>query len=85
MAGFAFLKSESFAIISSVILGIGIVVIFKPMCKSSECIIQKAPSIDEITKTTYDIKGKCYQFHTKSVDCPTNGVIEPFQVRAERA
>lgn len=85
MAAFAFLKTESFAIISSIILGMGLIVIFKPMCKTTECVVQKAPSIEEVTKTTYDIKGKCYQFQTKTVDCPTSGVIEPFQVRAARA
>ena len=77
---FAFLKSKSFHIIGSFIIGFGLVAVFRNQCKGAECLIQKAPSVDEVIKTTYQIGHKCYQFKTESTACKDSGVIEPFQV-----
>ena len=79
---FDFLKSKTFHIIGSFIVGFGIVAIFRKQCEGSECLIQKAPPPDEVTKTTYQIGQKCYQFKTESATCTDSGVIEPFQVDA---
>jgi len=78
---FEFLKSDGFNYIGSAILGIGIIIIFKPICTSKECVIQKAPPVNEVTKKTYQIAGKCYQFKTSEIKCPDRGIIEPFQSR----
>ena len=77
---FEFLKSESFNIVGSMILGIGIMAVLKPVCKSG-CEIHKAPSVDEVTKTTYQIGTKCVQFKTTQSTCPEHGAIESFQIR----
>jgi hypothetical protein len=63
------------------ILGIGIMAVFKPKCKD-ECEIRKAPPIDDVVKTTYQIGTKCYQFKTKETVCPEKGVIESFVIAA---
>ena len=75
---FEFLKSDAFNIIGSLILGIGLVAVLKPVCKGDNCIIQKAPSVDEVVKSTYQLANKCYQFKTTPIACPERGVIEPF-------
>jgi hypothetical protein len=77
---FEFLKSKTFHIIGSFIVGFGIVAVFRTQCKEKDCIIQKAPPVDEVTKSTYQIGKKCYQFKTESSACKDSGVIEPFQV-----
>jgi hypothetical protein len=77
---FAFLKSESFKIIGSAVLGIGIIAALKPICHGPSCIIQKAPPPNEITQSTYQLASKCYQFKTTQIQCPERGVIEPFYV-----
>jgi len=83
MGFFEFLKSESFKIMGSTILGIGVMAVLKPGCRSTDCRIQKAPPVEEVTKTTYQIGQTCYQFQTQQMECPKQGVIEPFsrQVR----
>jgi len=72
------LKTEKFAILFSFIIGFGLIAIMIPICKGDECFIQKAPSVEEIKKSTYKIGSKCYQFKADTVQCPVNGVIEAF-------
>ena len=76
---FEFVKSETYSIVFSVILGMGIMAVLKPTCTTDECIIKKAPSQEEVTSATYQIGSKCYNFKTNTVDCPGTGVIEPFR------
>jgi hypothetical protein len=76
----AFLKTETYSIAFSVIIGIGIVAVFIPACRNNECAVKKAPSVDEVVKTTYHIRDKCYKFKTSNIECPVKGVIEPFEV-----
>jgi hypothetical protein len=75
---FKIMKSESFKMIGSAVLGIGIMAAIKPMCRTKDCKIQKAPPLEEIMKSTYQIGQKCYKFKTTPVDCPATGSIEPF-------
>jgi hypothetical protein len=77
---FEFLKSEAFNIVGSMIIGIGIMAVFKPACKEN-CEIRKAPAVEEVVNTTYQIGTKCYQFKTTETVCPETGVIESFQVQ----
>jgi hypothetical protein len=74
-----FLKSETFKIVGSAIIGIGIMAVLKPVCQSNDCRVLKAPPVEEITKSTYQIGQKCYKFETSNKDCPKEGVIEPFK------
>ena len=76
---FGFLKSESFNMIFSGLLGLGIMVTFKPGCRGGECSIQRAPPVDEIRTSTYQMGDGCYKFHSEVIECPKEGVIEPFE------
>jgi hypothetical protein len=78
---FEFLQSKSFNAVFSFILGLGIIALLKPICHGPSCIVQKAPSVEEVTKSTYQLGSKCFQFATEPVDCPKEGVIEAFQTR----
>ena len=76
------LKTEKFAIFFSFMVGFGIIAITIPPCKGDECFIKKAPSVDEMKKTTYRIGSKCYQFKSESLECsnvPTKSIIEAFK------
>ena len=75
---FEFLKSDGFKMVGSAIIGIGLMAALKPVCKGSNCVIQKAPPVDEVVKSTYQLGQKCYQFKTTQIQCPERGVIEPF-------
>jgi hypothetical protein len=78
MGLFDFIKSDGFKVAGSAILGIGVMAVLKPGCRSGECRILKAPPLEEVTKSTYQIGQKCYKFETTQIECPKLGVIEPF-------
>jgi len=72
------LKSETFSYLFSILLGLAIAAILRPVCTSSECLGYKQPPPKEIESSTYKLKDKCYKFVSEDVDCPEKGVIEPF-------
>jgi hypothetical protein len=75
---FEVLKTKKFATAFSFILGFSIVVFLIPVCTGDQCFIKKAPSPEEMKKTTYRLGKKCYQFRPDVVQCPTKGAIESF-------
>ena len=75
---FRFLKTERFHQIFSFLVGFGLIALFKPMCKGDDCTTKKAPSVEEIEKTTYQIGSKCYRFKSGPIECRSEGVVEPF-------
>ena len=64
---FEFLKTKNFHMLFSFLLGIFIVIIWKPVCKNDDCIKHELPDVNEINNSTYQIGNKCYQFRTNSV------------------
>ena len=75
---FEVLKTEKFSTVFSFIIGFSFIAFVIPACKGDECYIKKAPSADEMKKTTYRIGKKCYQFRPDVVQCPSKGAIESF-------
>ena len=76
---FEFLKTESFNVIFSFVLGLGCIALLKPVCEGVDCRIQKAPPYEEVKTSTYQMGADCYQFHAEPIACPNKGVIEPFE------
>jgi hypothetical protein len=76
---FKFFETPQFHFFFSFIIGVAIMSLFRPLCKGNDCQIIKAPPPTEVEKTTYKIGNKCYQFKTNTTECPTTGVIEPFE------
>jgi hypothetical protein len=56
----------------SFILGIGLASLFRKICNDRNCIVFKAPPMDEVTKNTYAHGDKCYTFKEKMVKCNPN-------------
>jgi hypothetical protein len=75
---FEFVKQKSFHTIASFIIGLGIAAILRPTCPTGVCTVFKAPSIDEVTSTTYQLGSRCYQFRSETTECAASGVVEPF-------
>jgi len=65
---FEFLKTKKFHMIFSFLLGIFIVIIFRPVCDGGECIKHELPNVNDINVTTYQIGTKCYQFKSVPVN-----------------
>jgi hypothetical protein len=75
-----------FNIMFSFLLGVGIIAIFRPMCKdengkSVDCITKKAPPVSEWNDAVYRVGAKCYEYKTSIVECPKDkkDYIEAFQ------
>ncbi len=75
-----FLKSKQFNTIFSFLLGLGLAAILRPACKGDQCITLKAPPLKEFQGSTYQVGSKCYQFSVETLDCPSKGIIEAFQI-----
>jgi hypothetical protein len=73
------LKNPNFNIIFSIVLGMALVFIAKPMCTGAGCKpIEKAPPVKEMDNKVYRYGEKCYKYKSKVVECPKSGVIESF-------
>ena len=64
---FDFLKTKNFHILFSFLVGIFIVIIWKPVCKNDDCIKHELPNVNEVNTSTYQIGSTCYQFRIHSV------------------
>lgn len=78
---FEFLKSKTFNIAFSFIIGLGIMAVLRPICHGNTCLIEKAPPLHEVETSTYQLGSKCYQFRSTPIECPTSGFVEPFYVK----
>ncbi len=63
----------------SFILGMGLASLFRKMCNDRNCLIFKAPPLNEVTENTYTYGDKCYTFKEKLTTCdPTNKDVIQF-------
>jgi len=53
----------------SFILGIGLASLFRKICTDRNCLIFKAPPLEEVTKNTYAYGNKCYTFKEQLTKC----------------
>ena len=63
------LHSSKGRIIISIILGLGLASLFRRVCNDRNCMVFKAPSLEEVTNNTYAYNNKCYNFKSKSMKC----------------
>lgn len=76
-----FLKRESFKTAANFLVALAIMTLFVRKCTGGDCEQKRAAPIEQMTKPTWQIGTKCYQFTTETASCPDTGVIEAFQVR----
>ena len=75
------LKSKQFNVIFSVLLGLGLAAILRPVCKGDQCLMMKAPPVHEVESSTYQLGSRCFQFKVDSRECSKAGkVIEAFSL-----
>jgi hypothetical protein len=53
----------------SFILGIGLASLFRKVCNDRNCIVFKAPALEEVTSNIYEYNNKCYSFKEHAVKC----------------
>jgi hypothetical protein len=80
MGVLSFLKDKKFDLFFSFVVGIGIICILRPMCSGADCNVMKAPTEKDFDKYVYRMgSGKCYEFKTEIVECPSSGAVEAFR------
>jgi len=62
----------------SIVLGLGLATLFRKVCKGRNCMVFKAPPLNDIETSTYKQNGKCYQFTYETVSCDTKKSIIEF-------
>jgi len=75
---YKFVKSNTGKYIMSIILGIGLASVFRSACKGKNCVIYKAPPLEEVDDKIYKFDGKCYKFERASTKCNKNKQIVNF-------
>lgn len=61
--------SEGGRMVVSVILAMGLAMLFRRVCHGKHCIVLKVPPMDEIAANAYDLEGDCYKYHPVAVKC----------------
>jgi hypothetical protein len=70
-----FFESNTGKYLLSIILGLGLASLFRSVCKGKNCLIYKAPPLEEINNKIYKHDDKCYKFNPVSVKCNTEKTI----------
>ena len=73
-----FVHSEIGRYLMSIILGLGLATFFRKMCNGKNCVISKAPPLEEIDDKIYKFDGKCYKLEKNAEKCTKEKVIVSF-------
>jgi hypothetical protein len=73
-----FVHSETGRNIMSILLGLGLATLFRQMCNGKNCIVTKAPPLEEIDDKIYKFDGKCYKLEKNAETCNTKKKIVSF-------
>lgn len=75
------LDRPEFNVFFSLLLGIGIVAIVRPLCKGNDCVVNKSPPVKEWDGTVYRIGKDCFEFTANTVQCTGKDEIESFKLQ----
>jgi len=67
-----FVHLKSGKIIMSILLGFGLATLFREACKGKNCVLFRAPKLEDIEDKVFKQDGKCYKFTPENVTCDKN-------------
>jgi len=62
----------------SIILGLGLATLFRKSCENDNCVVFKAPNINELTGKPYKFNNDCYNYKFNSASCDSKKRIVSF-------
>jgi hypothetical protein len=68
------LNNPAAAIAMSFILGLGLAIMFRPMCKDGVCKVVHGPKPASMNGHVYPFGDKCYLYSTRAVECGPEAV-----------
>lgn len=74
-----FLHTERGRIIMSILLGFGLASLFRTVCKDKNCLIFRAPPLDEIKDKIYKNNDKCVKYVPVATKCSLNAKMVTFE------
>jgi hypothetical protein len=66
------LHTQSGRYLMSILLGFGLATLFRETCKGKNCIVFKAPPLDEVEGNIFEFNNKCYTYDYKAEKCSNN-------------
>ena len=72
-----FFENKSGRVLLSIILGLGVASLFRKVCKDKNCMIFKAPPLEEIKDKVFKHDNKCYKYEMESATCDKSKKIIP--------
>ena len=67
-----FVHTETGRIIMSLLLGFGLASLFRTICKNKDCLIFRAPPLEQFKDKIYKSNGKCVKYTPVSTKCSIN-------------
>jgi hypothetical protein len=70
-----FFESKTGKVMFSIILGFGLSTLFRAACKGKNCVIHKAPPLEEVDGKIFKHGDKCYQYTSTATKCDASKQI----------
>jgi len=64
-----FIQTGAGRVLMSIILGVGLATLFKVSCKDKNCLLMKAPALEQLNDKIYKVDDKCYTFKSNPIKC----------------
>jgi hypothetical protein len=71
------LHTQSGKYLMSILLGFGLATLFRVTCKGKNCLLFKAPPLEEVEDKIFKFNDKCYTYHYKMESCNSKKRIVP--------
>lgn len=65
-----FLQSDRGAMVTSILLGLGLATMFRLSCVGDSCVVMRAPDFADLKTSIYEMDGKCFQYTPTATACP---------------
>ena len=69
-----FIHSSTSRVIIGIIMGLGLSSLFRKTCHGRNCMVFKAPDMEETRKFTFKYDGKCFDYKIGSTKCDDSRV-----------
>jgi len=64
-----FIHSPTSRVVFGIIMGLGLSSLFRKTCHGRDCMVFKAPDMEETKKFTFKYDGKCFTYKINSTKC----------------
>ena len=71
-----FVQTDAGRILMSIILGVGLATLFKVSCKDKNCLLMRAPPLEQLKDKIYKVDDKCYKFNPTQTKCTKPEIYE---------